>query len=325
MGEKVFGIEFAPNGLFLYVTSYEEKSVYQLRLQELVLNGEEMQEINLTADEIINSRHDYVIERKEWWGQMQIAPDGRIYTGGSLGELGAILRPNWPVYLASWTNEAIPNYNNLRIINNSNERRAPAEGIPNFMNGGCLRTGFLLPVDLITFEAKAINNNTVVLNWATEAEVNNEKFLVERSYDGVDFETIGEVAGNGTSSLHHDYDFTDQNFEITNIIYYRLKQIDYSGAHEYTDITTVKFNDNHESIDFRIDLYPNPVVDIVKISSNLNEPAVVALFNQNGQGITKLNFNGNNFNLDLRGLAPGTYFIYVEQGHQKITKQFIKK
>jgi hypothetical protein len=46
-----------------------------------------------------------------------------------------------------------------------------------------------LPVELISFTAQVLNE-TVKLNWVTASELNNDFFTVQRSADGVEYESL---------------------------------------------------------------------------------------------------------------------------------------
>jgi hypothetical protein len=89
-----------------------------------------------------------------------------------------------------------------------------------------------LPVELSVFEAKKSGTATV-LNWETASEINNDRFIVERSQDGRSFEPIGEVYGHGTTQEVKRYEFLDAN-PLPGNNYYRLKQLDFDGFYEYT-------------------------------------------------------------------------------------------
>src|SRR5688500_8007028 len=83
-----------------------------------------------------------------------------------------------------------------------------------------------------------VNEQSVLLNWQTEIELNNKEFVVERSLDGVNFSVIGTVAskavaGNSDTSL--SYLFED-NLPINGVSYYRLKQVDKSDDNRYSKV-----------------------------------------------------------------------------------------
>src|SRR4051812_27862818 len=92
-------------------------------------------------------------------------------------------------------------------------------------------------VELISFKAEKASEN-VILNWSTASEKNNDYFVVERSTDGIHFEPIGTVKGNGTSNQINYYTFEDHSFN-SGILYYRLKQVDLDNKYEYSKIKAV--------------------------------------------------------------------------------------
>src|SRR5690606_27584493 len=97
-----------------------------------------------------------------------------------------------------------------------------------------------LRVNLVSFTANRLNETSVRHNWRTAGEENNDRFEIERSTDGINFITVGEVAGNGTTNTPLSYLFEDRNANaLTPVLYYRLKQVDYNGAFEYSPIARV--------------------------------------------------------------------------------------
>lgn len=94
------------------------------------------------------------------------------------------------------------------------------------------------PVDFVDFKAKAVDKS-VVLNWVTENEVNNDHFVVERSVDGQNFESVGTVFPDFSGSAQHRYDFTDHVFEWQKNYTYRIKQVDIDGAFTVSETVEV--------------------------------------------------------------------------------------
>tara|TARA_B110000967_G_C18855239_1_gene546846 strand:+ start:778 stop:1566 length:789 start_codon:yes stop_codon:yes gene_type:complete len=115
--------------------------------------------------------------------------------------------------------------------------RTPTSGGGYQWNHACA-FNITLPVDLISFEAEREEDN-IKLNWSTASEENNDYFEIQKSYDGEVFTPIGYVDGAGNSNEVLDYSYTDSE---TNKAYYRLKQLDYDGEFEYSDIVVVKGN-----------------------------------------------------------------------------------
>ena len=95
-----------------------------------------------------------------------------------------------------------------------------------------------LPVELISFTATLQGQNTAVLDWATETELNNAGFEVEHALPSTTapvFQNIGFVTGYGTTLQTHDYQYIVENM-IPGVHYFRLKQVDFDGTFKYTPV-----------------------------------------------------------------------------------------
>jgi len=111
-----------------------------------------------------------------------------------------------------------------------------------------------LPIELLFFTA-FVQINSVLLEWATASETNNDFFTIERSKNGLEWEIVSRVEGAGNSSVTIHYSSIDYQ-PYTGISYYRLKQTDFDGQYEYSRIIAV--NLNKES---NVNIYPNPASD----------------------------------------------------------------
>jgi hypothetical protein len=107
-----------------------------------------------------------------------------------------------------------------------------------------------LPIELIHFEATAASYSVDIL-WSTATEINNNFFTIERSPDMITWDIIGVVAGAGTTSAVHNYQFADQS-PAAGLTYYRLKQTDFDGSFEYFAPVAVVFDHASEEIDFKV-------------------------------------------------------------------------
>jgi hypothetical protein len=97
-----------------------------------------------------------------------------------------------------------------------------------------------LPVTLVAFTAVA-QGADALLRWATASELRNGHFEVEASADGRAFHRISTVAGAGTSPLAHSYQLLDPAILHygTDLVYYRLRQVDVDGTAAYSPVRTV--------------------------------------------------------------------------------------
>lgn len=184
-----------------------------------------------------------------------------------------------------------------------------------------------LPVSILNFKGN-IKNNDAYLTWNTATEFNNKGFEIERSSDGKQFTDLGFVKGAGTSSRLNTYSYTDATLnDLSNISYYRLKQIDFDGKTSYSNIITLGLNN---TANWRI--YPNPIKDKLNIELNLSTAAKVSVqvISKDGklllnadkgilqEGHQQLSFNINN-------LASGSYYVRVKAGNDAYTKAIIKQ
>ena len=131
----------------------------------------------------------------------------------------------------------------------------------------------VLPVELTSFTA-ALNNSSVELYWNTATEVNNYGFNIERRTKSEEWQKIGFVQGHGNSNSPKEYSFVDKNPQVRKL-QYRLKQIDFDGAYEYSDVVEVNYD---APVNFVLDQnYPNPFNPTTNISYEIPVKSNVAI------------------------------------------------
>ncbi len=182
-----------------------------------------------------------------------------------------------------------------------------------------------LPVELIGFEARVNSDNQVELDWATASELNNDYFLIERSRDGAVWEVIAQVAGNGTTSQAMHYSTIDKE-PYQGRSYYRLQQVDFDGTTAYSDLVNVKIE-----LLAGFNLFPNPVVDKLKISftEQVYDKIHLRICNSIGQVIVEKNFDAHAVNgvitiNEVAGFEDGVYHVAIFMGKDSFTHTFIK-
>jgi photosystem II stability/assembly factor-like uncharacterized protein len=129
-----------------------------------------------------------------------------------------------------------------------------------------------VPVELTSFTATT-QADFVELNWTTAAEINNQGFEVQRSTINSEFITVGFVEGYGTTTEEHHYSFKDK--DVSGFLRYRLKQVDFDGSFEYSDIVEVEMLG---AVSYELaQNYPNPFNPITNISYTLPAESQVKL------------------------------------------------
>jgi hypothetical protein len=175
-----------------------------------------------------------------------------------------------------------------------------------------------LPVELTYFNAEKAGR-TSLLTWQTASELNNSHFEVQRKTTISDWEHIGEVEGNGTSSQINNYQFVDYN-PGQGVNYYRLKQVDFDGQFEYSEIKAVSFKPQLEMI-----VYPNPAQDVVNVTlgTSIESDITVSVFDAYGKELQRVQLHRGQtaISLNILGYRTGFYFIKTEIGSDEVTQK----
>jgi len=168
----------------------------------------------------------------------------------------------------------------------------------------------VLPVNLLSFTAQKTEKNTVLINWSTSNETNNQYFEVQRSTDGNTFTTIGKVAAVASQYSVKQYQFTDA-LPISGTNYYRLKQVDKDGQVHYTSIIKISIANG-----IPWQLYPNPAAantalyiraDVTNLYLTLTDVSGKVLW----KNMIKSAASGQQIALPLQQLSKGIYLLKV--------------
>ena len=182
-----------------------------------------------------------------------------------------------------------------------------------------------LPIELVSINAQVVDKS-VVFNWITAAEINNDYFTLERSIDGLDFHELTTMPGAGNSSETLNYTYTDKN-PFFGISYYRLKQTDYDGQFEYFNTIVVRLDHGLQELDFTI--FPNPTKDkvYVQMTGNAVLDTKIEMYNAQGQmvdySVSSNNIDG--FELDVEHLNAGIYLVHLINDKYQGVRKFYKR
>jgi hypothetical protein len=175
-----------------------------------------------------------------------------------------------------------------------------------------------LPVTLTSFNVTK-ENTTANLAWSTTEETNSERFDIEHSLDAKRWTVIGTQKSNGESSILRNYTFPHATpGKGTN--YYRLKMIDMDGTFAYSSTRSI---DIDQAL---INVYPNPVADVLTIGTSLTNLSRVQLYNTNG---TSVYDSGKNVTdkIAVGNLSGGIYLVLLSyaDGTSDTRKIVVKK
>lgn len=176
----------------------------------------------------------------------------------------------------------------------------------------------LLPIESLTFEARLKHQKTVILNWETINEKDNDFFSLERSNNGISWEIINTTNSKGDGD--YQYTFVDQT-PCKPTAYYRLKQTDYDGYSSYTSIKAIVLPKDSESLA----IYPNPTKQEITIQGQHILPESLKIYNELGQDLSNkiriIDHNTNYTIIDLSNLNTGIYLLQSPYFTRKIQKQ----
>lgn len=163
----------------------------------------------------------------------------------------------------------------------------------------------LLTVKLESFTAEQTHSG-VLLKWSTSAEISNDYFAVERSYNGTSWTGIAIIKGNGSTQSVSSYQYADMNANSA-IVYYRLKQVDFDGASEFSVVRAVNGSASTGSkiYAFNKNIFIEPAKEI-KTAVN------VMVMTAGGQLMLKQQYSATDkIAINLAALNTGTNLVMV--------------
>ncbi len=177
--------------------------------------------------------------------------------------------------------------------------------------------GTTFPVEMLSFDATKGAEKEAVLTWATASELNNAGFEVQYSQDGINYTTDGFVEGEGTTLEVQQYTYKMNDLNPGKYSF-RLKQIDYDGAYEYS--RKVELILQASSGHFLSTIYPNPTSDESHLFVSLKErqQLEIQILNLVGQEVsTPIQRlmeadQSEEILIDTRDLTPGVYLVVVK-------------
>ena len=184
-----------------------------------------------------------------------------------------------------------------------------------------------MPVRLVSFTARA-EAETVLLNWQTALEINNDFFSVERSADARNFEAIGRVTGAGTTTERAAYTFTDRNplpgHGTVGTSYYRLCQTDRDGTLTTSPIVALNRLNDRPSLT----ILGNPTTDFLRLEVR-NPTALptlqVRICSLSGQILRQYPADGQLFEATVANLTAGIYVVQLWWHGQLLEAQRVLK
>jgi hypothetical protein len=274
------------------------------------------------------------ILRKENWTTEPTATLSFTYRDAEIAAPNTITEANlvaqfWGIGLNNGsTNSWIPDMFDLShgygYLGTVNTTTNTVSGVSLGANNGGFYTWVLvdrnnpLPVTITYFKVEC-NGIYPVIEWQTASEINCDHYLIERSYNGIEWQTVAYIQGAGNSNEISNYSFLDNQIYNADIIYYRLTQFDYDNSFAIIGTDAVMCNDSEiPNIAFNI---VSDYLIIISIFNQLNEPYYINLYDMNGKLIKSIMGKCENtyeqIMINANDLAPAIYLLDVYTTYSK--------
>lgn len=274
----------------------------------------------LPASNNINGIYNIIL----YYTQQEI--DGWVNATGNQPESMTIIKTGGPIKNIT---PATPNANGP-TNEYSNAQQLEAHGndwrlTGNFYTGfsgfgaGMPSSSGLLPVTYgKELSGTHVSGTGNILTWATYLEINNSHFEVQHSTDGITFTTIGIVNGHGNSTILQQYSYIDSTYKAGHN-YYRLKQVDYDGFAELTDIIAIYIKPSEVSVS----MYPNPANTYITVSVSTN--CQMQLLDISGApAINPIYIEADRlYTFDIKKVPAGIYTINLFTAENVTTKRIV--
>lgn len=176
----------------------------------------------------------------------------------------------------------------------------------------------ILPLTLQSFSGAAFGTYNLI-KWKTADEYNIDRFVVERSEDGITFTSIGEVSPTNNGS-GNSYEFRDNSLANSPKLFYRLRVIDRNRSEKYSSVILLRKNGNSE----KLVIYPNPVSDNLFVSSS-TRIIKIEILTVTGSIVYSNKLVNLTTPVSVSLLAKGIYILKAYTESEVIINRFVKK
>ncbi len=182
-----------------------------------------------------------------------------------------------------------------------------------------------LPMELLNFEAK-LQGDIVRLDWTTAQEINSDHFVIERSFNRLQFHEISRLPAAGNSQISQDYVEWDSHLEQGQPIHcYRLKIVDIDGATRYSEVRTILVDAKTQP---SLIVYPNPAngkFTLELIGAADLQVHEISILNAVGQRVWQQGWEQGQLRylIDVNVLPVGTYLILMRTDRGTLTEKVV--
>ncbi|MCQ2958720.1 MAG: hypothetical protein MJ198_00830 [Bacteroidales bacterium] len=172
----------------------------------------------------------------------------------------------------------------------------------------------LLPIELTRLYGIS-EGEKVKLVWQTASETNNDYFVISRSFNGVDFNEIDVISGQGTTTEITNYEYVD-DCDFTGVVYYKLKQVDFNGASTESKIIAVNIKLQNQALKI--------IENEIKWSADVKDICELIITDELGRiRYCKSFSNSENYSIPI-SLNSGIYVATVLVNGKQYSQKFVR-
>lgn len=189
--------------------------------------------------------------------------------------------------------------------NNNGNAGEPGENVPTPFNF------VTLPVKFISINASLVDKTSAMVKWVVATPtINSDKFEIEYSADGKNWNSIGTISIGNTNK--GTYQFLHTSIPAGNL-YYRIKEIDIDGVVVYSNIVVV----HNKNMPGNFFIFPNPANNYIKIQSpgNITSKTKAILYDAAGKQLSSsIMAGGVTEQINTTGFPNGVYILKLGNG-----------
>lgn len=191
--------------------------------------------------------------------------------------------------------------------------------------------GVVLPVRFANVRGDLRDSNAI-LEWSNMTESDVAAYAVERSENGIDWQTAGTVVPLKNDGTRADYIF--QTIQPASLCYYRIKTTELSGGNIYSAVIYLRkppVSPGAPAASSVLSIYPNPVTGnefTFRLSNAPKGRYISSIVAPDGKRLNHkmIEHDGNGDlvrQLEVNGLLPGLYRLVIHSQNYKYTQTFL--
>ena len=171
-----------------------------------------------------------------------------------------------------------------------------------------------------------LTNNSIQINWVTEAEATESFFIIQHSQDGIEYNDIsGLLPGEGATQTQNEYTNMCPNMAL-GTHFFRILYVDAYGNLRTSEIMSTELIPD-SPVEFSV--FPNPTVDQFRLNFllPLDAPANIQIVSAKAEILENrtVPIGTLHESIDLSKYNSGVYFVIVErEGLRRLTKRIVK-